>query len=65
MSADITKGQLISKCLSSVFTFFQKTNQNKLTSSKVEFVSFLAETSAWKNDFEFVWPLESCEIGRI
>ena len=32
------KGQLISKCLFGVFTFFQKTNENKSTSSKVEFV---------------------------
>ena len=32
------KGQLISKCLYGVFTFFQKTNKNKSTSSKVEFV---------------------------
>ena len=28
-----TKGQLISKCLFGVFTFFQKTNENKSTSS--------------------------------
>ena len=27
----ITKGQLISKCLFGVFSFFQKTNKNKLT----------------------------------
>ena len=32
------KGQLISKCLFAVITFFQKTNENKSTSSKVEFV---------------------------
>ena len=32
------KGQLISKCLFGVFTFFQKTNENNSTSSKVEFV---------------------------
>ena len=30
---DIAKGQLISKCLFGVFTFFQKTNGNKSTSS--------------------------------
>ena len=35
---DIAKGQLISKCLFGVFTFFQKTNENKSTSSKNEFV---------------------------
>ena len=34
----VVKGQLISKCLFGVFTFFQKTNENKSTSSKVEFV---------------------------
>ena len=34
----ITKGQLILKCLFGCFTFFQKTNKNKSTSSKVEFV---------------------------
>ena len=52
------KGQLISKCLFGVSTFFQKTNENKSTSSEVEFVrSFLEETSAWKNHFEFLWPL--------
>ena len=32
------KSQLISKCLFGVFTFFQIMNENKLTSSKVEFV---------------------------
>ena len=35
---EITKGQLISKCIFGVFTFLQKTNENKSTSSKVEFV---------------------------
>ena len=33
-----TKGQLISKCLFGVFTFFQKRNENKLISSKVGYV---------------------------
>ena len=32
------KGQLISKCLFGGFTFFQKTNGNKSTRSKVEFI---------------------------
>ena len=32
------KGQLISKCLFGVFTFFQKLNENTSTSSKVESV---------------------------
>ena len=60
-----TKGQLISKCLFGVFNFFQKMNENKSTwgvivHSKVEFVcSFLEETSAWKNHFDYVWPLEA------
>ena len=40
-------GQLISKCLFGVFTFFQKMKENESTSSKVEFfVRFLEETSA-------------------
>ena len=53
--------QLISKCLFGAFTFFQKTNENKSTSTFLVksnlFVRFLEETSAWKNHFEFVWPL--------
>ena len=32
-----SKDQLISKCLFGVFNFFQKMNENKSTSSKVEF----------------------------
>ena len=54
------KDQLISKCLLSVFTFFQKTDKNKSTNSNVAFVFsfFLEETSAWRNQFGFVWPLE-------
>ena len=52
------KGQLIYKCLFDVFTLFQKTKENKSTSSKEEFVcSFLEETLAWKNHFDFFWPL--------
>ena len=35
---NISRGHLISKCLFGVFTFFQKMNENKPTSSKVEFV---------------------------
>ena len=34
----LPKGQIISKRLFGVFTFFPKTNENKSTSSKVEFV---------------------------
>ena len=59
------KGQLISKCLFGVFNFFnffQKTNENKSTWGIIvvklnSFVRFLEETSAWKNHFDFVWPL--------
>ena len=41
-----------------VFNFFQKTNKNKSTCSKVEFVGFFLEkSSAWKNHYNFVWPL--------
>ena len=55
------KGQLISKCLFGLLTFFLKTNENMLTSSKVEFVClFLEERLAWKNHFAFVWPLWPC-----
>ena len=34
----LTKGQLILKCLFVVVTFFQKTNENKSTCSKVKFI---------------------------
>ena len=47
-----TRGQLISKCLFGVFTFFQKTNENKLTSSKVEFVRlFFGRNVSLKKSF--------------
>ena len=46
------KGQLISKCLFAVFTFFQNTNENKSTSSKVEFVrSFFERNVGLKKPF--------------
>ena len=39
------KGQLVSKYHFGVFTFFQTTNENKSTSSKVQFVvGFFEET---------------------
>ena len=63
--AIIIKGQLISKYLLGVVSFFQKTNENKSTWVKLNsFVRFLEETSAWKNHFEFVWPLVF-KIGTI
>ena len=49
------KGQIISKCLFSVFNFLQETRFH----SQVEFVrSFFEETSTWKNYFDFFWPLK-------
>ena len=47
-----SKGQLISKCLFGVFTFFQKTIKKKSTSSKVEFVrSFFGRNVGLKQSF--------------
>ena len=45
-----------------VYNFFQKTNENKSTWGIIivksnSFIRFLEETSAWKNHFDFVWPL--------
>ena len=45
-----------------VFNFFQKTNENKSNWGIVivksnSLVRFLEESSAWKNDYDFVWPL--------
>jgi hypothetical protein len=52
MKMSNSKGQLISKCLFGVFTFFQTTNQNKSTSSKVEFVcSFFGRNVGLKKSF--------------
>ena len=53
------KGQLISKCLFSVFTIFQKMKTNRQVVKSNLFVYFLEETSAWKNHFEYVWPLKT------
>ena len=47
------KGQLISKSLFGVFTFFQKTKENKLTSSKVELDrSFFGRIVGLKKSFQ-------------
>ena len=43
----ITKGQLVSRYLFGVFTFFQKTNKNKPASSKVEFVRSFFWKKRW------------------
>ena len=53
-----TKGQIISKCLFVVFNFFQKTNENKLSSGIVvvklnSFVVLLEEFTAWQFAFQF------------
>ena len=56
----LLKGQLISKCLFVVFNFFQKTTENKSTWGTTVLklnLFILEETSAWKNQFDFVWPL--------
>ena len=63
------KGQLISKCLFGVFNFFQKMNKNKSTWGIIvvksnSFIHFLEETSAWKNNFDFVWPLAEVDIQK-
>ena len=47
------KGQLISKCLFGVFSFFQKPIENKSTSSKVEFDhSFFGRNVSLKKSFQ-------------
>ena len=58
------KGQLISKCPFGVFHFLRKTNKNKSTCGSIlvklsSFVCLFEEMSAWKNYFDFVWPLGS------
>ena len=49
-----------------VFDFFQKTNENKLTWGIIvvksnSSVRFLEESPAWKNHYDFVWPLQSAK----
>ena len=53
-------GQLILKCLFSVFNFFPKPNENKSTWGIIvvklnSFVHFLEEFTAWHFAFEFYW----------
>ena len=55
-------GQLISKWLFGVFNFFQKMSVKKSTWGITvlnlnSFIHFFEETLAWKNHFDFVWPL--------
>ena len=70
----IGKGQLISKCLFGVFTFFQKTNKNKSTSSKVEFVwSFFWRNVILKKSFRiyltfrrtWAWAEEETNFSKL
>ena len=61
----LTKGQLISKCLFGVFTFFQKTKKNKSTSSKVEFVrSFFGRNVGLKKSFRICLPIRKLKFWR-
>ena len=59
----LTKGQLISKWLF-VPSISSKKNENKSTlgfivGKKNSFIRFFEETLAWKNPFDFFWPLVS------
>ena len=54
----IDKGQLISKCfLVPSLSSKKRTKTSRHVVKTNLFVCFLEETSAWKNYFEFVWPL--------
>ena len=60
-----TKGQLISKCIFGVFTFFQKTNENKSTSSKVEFVcSFFGSNVSLKKSFRICLTFKETNLTK-
>ena len=66
----LSKGQLISKCLFGVLTFFQKTNENKSTSSKTEFVlSFFGRNVGLKkiisNLSDLYLPAKGLEISEV
>ena len=66
----LLKGQLISKCLFGVLTFFQKTNENKSTSSKTEFVrSFFGRNVGLKkiisNLSDLYLPAKGLEISEV
>ena len=64
-----TKGQLISKWFFGVVDFLQKTNKNRSTWGiivvKLNSFVHLEETSAWKNHFDFVWPLYTPDFYKI
>ena len=58
-------GQLISKCLFGVFTFFQKMNENKSTSSKDEFVrSFFGRNVGLKKSFRICLTFNCLSIFK-
>ena len=60
-----SKGQLISKCLFGVFTFFQKTNENKSTRSKVKFVhSFFGRNVGLKKSFRICLTFSTNPISN-
>ena len=60
------KGQLISKCLFGVSTFFQKTNKNELTSCNGKVVcSFFGRNVSLKNIFEPNCALCNDEICQL
>ena len=64
-----SKGQIILKCLFGVFNFLQKMNKNKSTWGFIavkqnSFIHFLEKTSAWKNNFDFFWPLVISSIDK-
>ena len=59
----LSKGQLISKCLFGIFKFFQKTNENKSHSSKVEFVcSFFGRNVSLKKSFRLCLTFTNISI---
>ena len=50
----ISENASFQKC---VFNFLQNTKTSLIAVKLNSFVRFLEETSAWKNHFDFVWPL--------
>ena len=65
-SQEVSKGQLISKCLFCVFNFFQKTNENKSHSSKIEFVrSFFGGNIGLKKSFRFLLTFKKSLLNDL
>ena len=66
----VCKGHLISKWFFGVFDFFKKLNENKSTWGIIvvksnSFVHFLEESAAWKNHYDFVWPLVTKMSNKV